>query len=371
LEIILDPLFFTKSESLQEIKKRRLIKSMGFNNKVIITNGFNGSGKTLLAPLISSIKNVELMTFAYELEWASSILYSKKLDQSAYEEFVKMFVDHSIYNQLMGRNVNCRPSDLSSIFKNNNIFNYIYRMLTEGDNVIPLKIDKDNPTLSLVTNNLLPIFPNLSQALNERLVFLETVRDPMYMFQQLLILYGSVINNDILKKKDFTMRVSSNGVSSSFLDYYSDSSVFEEIKENNHDKITISYLERIFEFYFNLDLDAFSENNSKLLIIPFEPFVLSPEKYMNNILNLIDSDWSKSLKKEMKKQKVPRKLISAGKNLAIYRRFNGNTGANKSINLDEEKSNKRLETRKLINNDNLYSRLELLSDEYYKWINKF
>jgi len=363
------PHYFTKSNITSDLLiNRKLKKSKCFDNKVIITNGFNGSGKTLIAPLVSSIENVELMTFAYELEWASSFLYSNQLSQNAYREYVKMFVDHSIYNQAMGRNVNFRPSDLSSLFKNRKKFTYLSRIFSKGDNAIPEKIVKNKPVLSLTTCHLLPFIKNLFDSLEDRLIFIETVRDPIYMFNQLLILYETVIDDDFMKIKDFTLRVDTNGVTGSYLDYYSDEKIFNEIKNSDSKSIVVSYIERIFKFYFNFSLMDNYQN--QFILIPFEPFVLSPEKYINNILNSIGLDWSKSLKKEMKKQKVPRKLISAGKNLAIYRRFDGNTGANNFMTLDEEKYNKRLETRNLINNNNLYSRLELLSDEYYKWINK-
>ena len=367
----MDPLFFTKSESLQEIKKRRLIKSMGFNNKVIITNGFNGSGKTLVAPLVSSMKNVELMSFAYELVWASSFLYSNQLDHKAYKEFVKMFVDHSIYNMTMGRSVNCRPSDLSSIFRNNNRFKYIIRMFSKGDNEVPQQIINNHPVLSLVTCHLLPFYKNLANILRDRLLFIETVRDPLYMYQQLLILHESVINDNLMKVKDFTLRVESSGVTGTYLDYYSDESVFKEIESGSSKHIVISYIERIFNYYFNLDIDIFSGDSARLQIIPFEQFVISPQKHLNSVLNFIDSDWSKSLKKEMKKQKVPRKLIGLGKNLKIYRRFSGNTGIDKSITIKEEKAKKRLEVKNLLDDDLLYQRLIKISDKYYEWIDIF
>ena len=75
---------------------RSIKKSSTFKNPVIIINGFNGSGKTLVAPIVASLPKVEIMSFAYPIEWVSSIFYANEMSVRAYQEFVKMFVDESI-----------------------------------------------------------------------------------------------------------------------------------------------------------------------------------------------------------------------------------------------------------------------------------
>ena len=58
----------------------------------------------------------------------------------------------------------------------------------------------------------------------------------------------------------------------------------------------------------------------KILTIPFERFVLDPWPYMGKIEKLVDSKVTKRTKRIIKKQKVPRKKISEGIPLAIYKR---------------------------------------------------
>ena len=105
------------SGNKQNAKGRFLKKSSSFKNTVIFVNGFNGSGKTLLAPIVSSLPKVELLSFAYPIEWVSSLLYSGDISTVAYKEFVKMYTDETIYNQQMSRSINFRYSDLSSVFR--------------------------------------------------------------------------------------------------------------------------------------------------------------------------------------------------------------------------------------------------------------
>ena len=146
------------SNHLKKVKaesERTLKKYKSFENKIIFTNGFNASGKTMLGPIISSIERVESMLFPYEIEWVSSFLYNESISQESYREFVRQYIDHSIYNQMMGRNSNFRVSDISSVLKSKNKFQYIKRLFKKGDNHIVEKIKSENHTLSFVTCNLI------------------------------------------------------------------------------------------------------------------------------------------------------------------------------------------------------------------------
>ena len=98
----MDP-FYIFSGNKKNSNNRSIKKSSSFNNPVIFINGFNGSGKTLISPIVASLPKVELMTFMYPIEWASSMLYSNNMSPEGYREFIKMVVDESIYNQQMSR----------------------------------------------------------------------------------------------------------------------------------------------------------------------------------------------------------------------------------------------------------------------------
>ena len=57
---------------------------------------------------------------------------------------------------MMGRNVNFRFSDLSSVFQSDKKLIYFKRIFEKGDEVIPEFINKKNPILHFATHNLLP-----------------------------------------------------------------------------------------------------------------------------------------------------------------------------------------------------------------------
>jgi len=357
---------FTDSEN-NNLDNRVVRKSKSFTNKIIMVNGFNASGKTLFSPIVSSIKNVELMSFAYEIEWCSSFLYSDQMSEEAYVEFIKMHVDHSIYNQMMSRSVNFRFTDLSSAMSHKSKWTYVKRLFQKGDNAIPEKIKDVKPILSLTTCHLMPFVPTLTSALQERLLFIEIVRDPMFMFHQLLILQESVIKG--CSEKDFTVRVKEGEIDATYLEYYSSKEVFDNLSDADNITIVVSYLERMFDFYFSLDLEDLEINNSSFMLIPFEKFVLSPKEWIESIVEFTGNKWSKDIDKEMKRQKVPRTLLRSGRDLAIYKRFGwADDRSNKNLTLDEEGNDYRKKMKCLINNSDVYQRLEGVSNKYHQWI---
>jgi len=357
---------FTNSND-NNLDNRVIRKSKSFTNKVVMVNGFNASGKTLFSPIVSSIKNVELMSYAYEIEWCSSFLYSDQMSEEAYKEFIKMHVDHSIYNQMMSRSVNFRFTDQSSAISHKAKWTYIKRLFQKGDNAILGNIKNGKPILSLTTCHLMPFIPSITSALQERLLFIEIVRDPMFMFHQMLILQESIIKGH--KEKDFTSRVKTNDIDATYLEYYSSKEVFIDIKNSDNKTIVIGYLERIFDFYFSLDLDNLEINNSSFMLIPFEKFVLFPNKWIESIVEFSGNEWTRDIDKEMKRQKVPRKLLRAGRNLKVYKRFGWSDNENsKNLTLSEENDNYRDKMKVLIDNDDVYMRLEMISNNYHKWV---
>ncbi|QWD70704.1 hypothetical protein [Polynucleobacter sp. UB-Siik-W21] len=349
---------------------RRIGKLKSFSNKIIFVNGFNGSGKTLFSPIVSSIDGVEQFTFPYEIEWMSALLYGGEITENAYSEFIKIYLDQLVYNQMMSRSSNFRPSDLSSIFKYKNPFIYIKRLFLTGDNSVVPRIYKSKPITSLTTCHLMPFYPQLDSILGDRLLFIETIRDPLFMFQQLLILKKSVINE--LPEKDFTFSVFQGETRSTYLDFYSSYDLFEKINKSSPEEAVIDYLERMQNFYLELEGNLNHEFKSTLIIIPFEKFVTSPDIWIDKILDFTGSKRSKALIIEMKRQSVPRKLLTSGRNLKIYKRFGWIDSAAQCGTLEVERDMYKNKIKELIDDDNLYRRLMLLSSTYNSWVeNKF
>jgi len=60
---------------------------------------------------------------------------------------------------------------------------------------------------------------------------------------------------------------------------------------------------------------------NQIMFIPFEDFVLSPDKYLHRLKEILNENEISNFLKTLKNQNVPRKNIFDGPNKKIYRRY--------------------------------------------------
>ena len=78
----------------------KLSRSTYLANKIVIVDGLPGCGKTMLSPILSSFDRVELISYAFEVEWICRLNYLKKIDKDAANFMVHNLIDHKIYQTM-------------------------------------------------------------------------------------------------------------------------------------------------------------------------------------------------------------------------------------------------------------------------------
>jgi len=96
--------------------------------KIILITGFTRSGKTLLCPIISSLKDCEQFFFSTISENISVLHYMKSINFNTADYMIKRTINENVQDKLLGRNLNNKKNDFTSLnnYKNKNI--YIKRM---------------------------------------------------------------------------------------------------------------------------------------------------------------------------------------------------------------------------------------------------
>lgn len=292
--------------------KPTIIRQGHLAENIVIIDGHPGCGKTLFSPIIAAMDRVELLNFSFIIEWVCRLSHFQKIDKDAAVTMIRLFTDLQLYNTMQSREINFRYSDLSSVFNSSNSWRYIKRIFQDGDMAIPEKIKNENPILSITTHDLLSMSGPVFNALNNRLVFIEVVRHPLYMVIQQTLNMERLLNS--LRHMSVYIKYEQ-----SQLPYFAYQ--LEELfaKSNSVEKAiyTIQHSLALTETFKN-DYDELI--NGKILTIPFEKFVLDPWPYMTQAEEMIKSKITKKTKKIIKKQNVPRKRISDGIPLAIYKR---------------------------------------------------
>jgi hypothetical protein len=290
----------------------KIVRQKHLAEKIVIVDGLPGCGKTLFSPIVAALDRVELLNYAFEIEFLCRLFYLNKIEEDAAIAMVRMLTDHKLYQTMMGRETNFRYSDLSSVFKDANPWRYFKRIFREGDMAIPERIKKERPILNLTTHDLLSVSKPVFTGLAERLVFIEVIRHPLYMIIQQSLNMERLLDNP----RDIQIYVE---YKSHQLPYFAHG--WEELffSSNSIEK-TIYTIERMTHLTNDLKESLSDKYLSRIITIPFENFVLDPQPYMKRIEDLLKTNITSKTRKVIKKQNVPRCKISDGIPLAIYKR---------------------------------------------------
>ena len=300
-----------------DINKKHDIKIERENtlaNNIVIIDGQPGCGKTLFSSIVSSFKRVEILNYAFEIEYITRLYNINKIKEDAAISLIRMFADLKLYQTMMGRETNFRYSDLSSVFKNPYPLRYFLRIFSKGDKDVPFKIKKVNPILSLTTHNLLNVAEPIFKAFSSKLSFIEIIRHPLYMIKQQTINMRDLNSEN---PRDVDLYMNYNG---SIIPCYAIGWEQKFLSSNIVEK-AIYNIENIYEIN-KIKRSNLNKNVSyKILTIPFEKFVINPDKYLSKMLTLLKTEFSLKTKKILLKQKIPRNKIADGINLPIYKRY--------------------------------------------------
>lgn len=297
---------------MKKINKYKLSRKKNLINKLVIVDGQPGCGKTLFSPIIASIKNSELITYLFEVEFISRVYELDKLSRDAAEALIKIFVDQKLYNHSQGREVNFRFTDLSSVFKHHSPSVYINRIFEKGDMAVPSFIKKNKPIMNFTTHDLFVSSELLFDIFKKKLVFIEVLRHPLYMLIQQTLNMERLLDNprDIQIYLDFKKRE---------VPYFAKDWESKFLKSNSTEK-AIYCIESMMIKNNRVRKRLIKKNEKNLVTIYFEDFVHSPKKYLNIIERRIGSKFTNGIKKILKDHKIPRKKIADGIDLEIYRR---------------------------------------------------
>ena len=136
------------------------LENLEFHNNIIIKNlvfvtGIGASGKSMLAPVVSSLKGSERIMFNYILEQYSILHYIGKMSKTTAIYLIRYTIDLMFYNNMIGRDANFRFSDETSIWNTRNPIKYIKRLFSdEGNDIYDKKMDESSLTLLSIHNGI-------------------------------------------------------------------------------------------------------------------------------------------------------------------------------------------------------------------------
>jgi len=289
----------------------KIIRQKQLAEKIVIIDGQPGCGKTMLSPIVSSMDRVELLSYAFEIEFICRLYSLKKIESDAAISMVRMLVDHKLYQTMMGRDTNFRYSDLSSVFKDSNPWRYFKRIFQKGDLLTPEKIKNERPILNLTTHDLLSVSDPIRHGLNDSILFIEVVRHPLYMVKQQQLNMERLVDNP----RDIQINIEYKGKQ---LPYFAAGWEEKFLSSNSIEK-AIYCIEKSTNGS-DIKRKLWEREGASIITVPFEKFVVDPWIFLDKIEKELGSKINSKTYKVLKQQNVPRTVISDAPALDIYKR---------------------------------------------------
>ena len=301
-------------------------RDLSYPGKIVLLDGISGTGKTLLNGLADLYKKNYLPRFNYALEQLCISNYLGFSERNITKIMLKLQIDQLRYDQEIGREINLRPKDLSSVFKSSKKIEHMMKMFTSDGAIAENRLINNPRNLVLITHQLLRSSMVLDEIYGDSIIRLHAMRHPAYLFNHWVSCVDLVANSI----RDFSIWIKLfESTAPWFL--FNEIELRDYERLSNYDKAAaciINLSEEALRFHLNL------KSNSNYIVFNFENFVLNPDPYIESLNKIFDESISKKAHRYLTKEKVPRNHINAGRNRNIYRRY----GSDKLTSINSHKS---------------------------------
>ncbi len=279
------------------MKMPKLYKKNYFDNVVIVTGSLN-SGKSMVAPIVSSLNKVEHLRKLIEVDQVLHLTNLKKIKREVAYFFIRHYLDKSFYEQLIGRNLNYRVGDETSIFTAKNPIELKKRaFLKRGEHVIKKHV-KDKTIFCMDTHDGMMLF-HLWREVNKKFKFINIFRNPIDTVNGCFNVGQGKIEN-ILFNEIIMFKKNKNVFPLYFLNNYR-----EYPKKNTMDRVIDEVLFCLKKEYLNYKK---YKNDKNCLFIENEDFAVNSERNISEICKFLKTKRSNFTKKIMKRENCPREI---------------------------------------------------------------
>ena len=269
-------------------------------SNIIFVSGVTRSGKALVAQIIASLNGIEKVNVDFLMEQVNFLTYIKNIKKETAIYFLRRAFSILDYNLRIGREINFRKNDFTSIYSYRNPKKYFINLRTkEGDSVVKsLKKEKNFiPILvhhGLLTTNLFDAFDNFK--------FIEMLRNPIdTVFSWVNKDYGGEFY------KSYRASILTLKYKKKIIPFYAFGWEKKYLKLNKY--------ERIVEIFVRLEnqkektLKKLSRKSKKnIFYLKLEDLYINPLDILDKLEKNLKKKRTKYTIKLLKKERLPRKI---------------------------------------------------------------
>jgi len=328
------------------------------NNKIVIIDGIVGGGKGLISSIVGALPRVEMWVNRPKVEQVCAMHHLGHITTDGAVVLLKNWMDEEILNLSIMRDINCRPSDMSSVFRDARPIRYLKRLFLEiGDASVQRVIDEKSIVNIMTHSNTAYAFP-FFEAFSDRLVYIRFTRCPMTEY---------MLNHLARWSKRWGKDIRSGMLLHRIKKYDEDVPFF--MLHNEEKYLSAQPLERAILMLSEWQqtgsavIDSIKDSStSKVIEIPYEKFVFDPFPYVVRIAEALETSLDDVTKNMMKKRRVPRKSLTDAPKNKFYIKMGWKRPKESLTVLDEFDATRKLYRDKV---STVYKKLlDDITDEY-------
>lgn len=294
----------------------------------VMIDAIGRSGKGMLAHIIGSFKGVEKQYNLDTLEWVGILWQHGKISTDAAKALIQVEVDTRLYNSFIGRSINVRPTDDTSIFKNGNINEYLKRLFLPAESDAVDRILSEKPIMQTCIHDGIRNAELYFDAFKDCLKLIYIVRDPLYIIHEWVKSdFGRRIGSD---PREFQLTTNWEG---EVVPYTAIGWESEYLKINEVERV-IALIAKHFELNMKSIDKLDSEIRKNIKVISFEKLVTDPIPVCNELAEFLGTELTLETNAILAKENCPRILTAEDRN-DIIENLKSNISDTYKTRLDE------------------------------------
>lgn len=276
----------------------KFIKKNFLKNLVLVT-GTHTSGKSMVSPVVASLSKVEMLRKIYYLDQLSILYNFKKINSEVAKFFGQHILDLSYYEQLIGRNLNFRVEDETSVYQSKNPNLYKKRIISKRGEKILAYHEKIGTHMLLDAHDGIWFYKFWKNLDVKNLKIINIHRNP-------IDIVNSWINSDLGAAEKQTLcqipLINKNNLTKPFY-------LYNNLNKNNLKNKTEIIIDMVDESVRN-EITAYKRirDKKKILRINFDNFAINSDYNVKKICNFLNLKKTQFTNKIMKRENLPRIL---------------------------------------------------------------
>jgi len=266
---------------------------------LLVIEGISRSGKFLLSNVIAGIKDVEPVQYSAMLEQVPFLIGEKLMNKEAAKELIRCEIDLRCYETLIGRNLNQRSSDKSSIYNNPNYKNLLRRTKDLNTNGLVEKFIKEKRYAHFILHEsasqmslFLEMFPKIK--------WINLQRKPIDLAYSW---YKRGLGRRWGKDPLLFQIPFSNGKENTF-PWFVLGHEKNYVKLNEMDRVILS-LKLVIKKNKKIQENLSQDNRTNILIVNFEQLLADPRSVVQEICKFLKRPALKEMSKILRREDLP------------------------------------------------------------------